>query len=380
MLMTTSTRSSPRIHWFLPTGGDDSHLDQSSHGVGISDAARAAAAVSSTHRPASLEYLTQVARAADALGYESVLTPTGAHCQDAWLVTAALIAQTRRLKFMVALRPGLVAPALSAQMVATFQQLSQGRLLLNVVAGGSAAEQRGYGDFADKDERYERAEEFLAVLRTALVGETYSHQGKHFQIQDGRLKDAPAQVPDVYLGGSSDAAITVTARQADVYLTWGEPPEQVAEKLAAVRIAAEREGRAVRFGIRLHVITRSTTDRAWSDAEALIAGLDDETIAARQRSLGNLESVGQQRMLGLHGGDRSRLVISPNLWAGIGLVRGGAGTALVGSHAEVADRISEYHDLGIDEFILSGYPHLEEAHSFAEGVLPRLPVNRPPLR
>jgi len=368
--------TTPRFHWFLPTGGDDSQLDHSSHGVGISDhrsaAARAAATPSPTHRKASLEYLTQVARAADTLGFESVLTPTGGHCQDAWLVTAALLSSTRRLKFMVALRPGLVAPALSAQMIATFQQLSQGRLLLNVVAGGSAAEQRGYGDFADKDERYDRAEEFLAVVRAALTGETYTHQGKHFQIEGGRLNDVPDRVPDVYLGGSSAAAISVTARQADVFLTWGEPPEQVGEKLARVRAAAEAQGRTVRFGIRLHVITRRTADRAWSDAETLISGLDDATIAARQRSLSSLESVGQQRMLGLHGGDRSRLRVAPNLWAGIGLVRGGAGTALVGSHEEVAARIREYHALGIDEFILSGYPHLEEAYTFAEGVLPHV--------
>ncbi len=368
-------RGGPRFHWFLPTGGDDSRLDQSSHGVGIrddrSDAERTAAIASSTHREATLEYLSQVAGAADDLGFESVLTPTGGHCQDAWLVTAALIARTRRLRFMVALRPGLVAPALSAQMVATFQQLSQGRLLLNVVAGGSAAEQRGYGDFADKDERYQRAEEFLEVLRLALTGSTYSHLGKHFQIESGRLNDVPERVPDVYLGGSSEAAIEVTARQADVFLTWGEPPVQVAAKIATVRAAAEREGRGVRFGIRLHVITRDTADQAWSDAEGLIAGLDDETIAARQRSLGGLESEGQRRMLALHGGDRNRLLVGPNLWAGIGLVRGGAGTALVGSHAEVADRIAEYHDLGIDEFILSGYPHLEEAYRFAEGVASR---------
>jgi alkanesulfonate monooxygenase len=374
--MTPPLTTRPRIHWFLPTGGDDSHLDQSSHGVGISDhrsdAARAAAPGSTTHRPATLEYLTQIAQAADTLGYESVLTPTGGHCQDAWLVTAALVAATRRLKFMVALRPGLVAPVLSAQMIATFQQLSRGRLLLNVVAGGSAAEQRGYGDFADKDERYQRAGEFLEVIRSALTGQTYEHHGKHFTIEGGRLNDVPDRVPDVYLGGSSDAAVAVTAQQADVYLTWGEPLEQVGEKLAAVRAAAERAGRTVRFGIRLHVITRSTADRAWNDAEALIAGLDDETVAARQRSLSSLESVGQQRMLGLHGGDRSRLLVAPNLWAGIGLVRGGAGTALVGSHDEVAARIGEYHALGIDEFILSGYPHLEEAYAFAEGVLPRL--------
>ena len=335
-------RGGPRFHWFLPTGGDDSRLDQSSHGVGIrdhrSDAERAAAIASSTHREATLEYLGQVAGAADDLGFESVLTPTGGHCQDAWLVTAALIARTRRLRFLVALRPGLITPALSAQMVATFQQLAQGRLLLNVVAGGSAAEQRGYGDFADKDERYQRAEEFLQVLRLALTGQTYTHRGRHFQIEDGRLNGVPDQVPDVYLGGSSKAAIEVTARQTDVYLSWGEPPNLVAAKLAAVRAAAEQQGRTVRFGIRLHVITRDTADQAWSDAEKLIAGLDDATIAARQRSLGGLESEGQRRMLGLHGGDRNRLLVAPN--RGPVRLRLSGRLGLVGPQSHPIDRSS----------------------------------------
>jgi alkanesulfonate monooxygenase len=135
---------------------------------------------------------------------------------------------------------------------------------------------------------------------------------------------------------------------------------------------AAREGRRIRFGIRLHVITRDSADRAWADAARLIADLDATTIIGRQDSLRQLESEGQRRMLDLHGGDLDRLVIGPNLWAGIGLVRGGAGTALVGDHSQVAERIAEYHALGIDEFILSGYPHLEEAYAFAEGVLPLL--------
>ena len=128
----------------------------------------------------------------------------------------------------------------------------------------------------------------------------------------------------------------------------------------------------MRFGLRIHVITRDTEQQAWADADRLIAGLDDATVATRQQGLRALESVGQQRMNALHGGSRDDLVIGPNLWAGIGLVRGGAGTALVGSHEQVAERISDYRAAGIEEFILSGYPHLEEAYAFAEGVRPLL--------
>jgi alkanesulfonate monooxygenase len=358
----------PIYHWFLPTGGDDRAVGAGSHGGIIGAQDMTALPRSATHRPPSLRYLTQIARAADDLGYAGVLTPTGVHCEDAWLTTAALIAATRRLKFLVAFRPGLITPVLAAQMAATFQRLSEGRLLLNVVIGSSAAEQRGYGDPLDHDARYERAAEFLDVVRRAWTGERFDHQGPQYTVEGGLLREPPETIPDVYLGGSSPAAARLAARHADVYLTWGEPVEQVAEKIAKVRVEAAAHGRELRFGIRLHVITRDTADRAWDDAERLIAGLDEDTVRQRQESLRRLESVGQRRMLDLHGGDRDRLVVAPNLWAGIGLVRGGAGTALVGSHAEVAARIAEYRAAGISEFIFSGYPHLEEAYTFAEGV------------
>ncbi len=367
------------FHWFLPTGGDGRQLGGSVHGLGIGATGAsqqgtkgASQRHSSGERVASLDYLTQLARAADALGYEGVLTPTGAHCEDAWVVTAALIAQTRRLKFLVAFRPGLIEPALAAQMAATFQRMSEGRLLLNVVAGGSDVEQHGYGDVLRHDERYARAGEFLDVVRAAWSGTRFDHHGDYYHLQASQLRQPPVPLPLVYFGGSSDAALAVAARHADVYLTWGEPVPLVTEKVSRVRKLAARQARTVRFGLRVHVISRDTSARAWQDADALIAGVGDPEIAAGQQRLRTLESVGQRRMLDLHGGSRDRLVVAPNLWAGIGLVRGGAGTALVGSHAEVAERIGEYEAAGIEEFILSGYPHLEEAYSFAEGVRPLL--------
>jgi alkanesulfonate monooxygenase len=169
----------------------------------------------------------------------------------------------------------------------------------------------------------------------------------------------------------------VAARHVDVYLTWGEPPAQVAEKLAWIRGLADAEGREVRFGIRLHVITRDTEAEAWAEAGRLLGYLDPKEIEFAQRILAKSESVGQERMVALHagyqpGGSARELEIYPHLWTGVGLVRGGAGTALVGSHEQVADLIEEYAALGIEEFILSGYPHLEEAYWFGEGVLPVL--------
>ena len=352
------------FHWFLPTNGDSRDIVGGGHGVPTGSAGG--------DRPATLAYLGQIARSAEQLGFVGALTPTGAWCEDAWLTTAMLVEVTERLKFLVAFRPGQISPTLSAQMASTYQRQSKGRLLLNVVTGGESHEQRAYGDFLDKDARYARADEFLGIVRALWRGETVDHRGEHLRVEGAQLHRLPEPAPPICFGGSSAAAGPVAARHSDVYLTWGEPPAQVAEKIAWIRKLAEAEGREVRFGIRLHVITRDTAAAAWAEAERLLSRVEPETIARVQAGLARSESVGQRRMLALHGGSTADLEIHPNLWAGVGLVRGGAGTALVGSHTEVADRIAEYHALGIEEFVLSGYPHLEEAYWFGEGVLPVL--------
>ncbi|MFB8142775.1 LLM class flavin-dependent oxidoreductase [Streptomyces parvus] len=352
------------FHWFLPTNGDSRHVVGGGHGTPVTAAGG--------DRPPTVRYLAQIARAAEDLGFTGALTPTGAWCEDAWLTTAMVSQHTERLKFLVAFRPGFVSPTLAAQMASTFQRQTGGRLLLNVVTGGESHEQRAYGDFLDKDARYARTGEFLEIVRQLWDGKTVDLAGEHLRVEEARLTRLPDPVPEIYFGGSSPAAAHVAARHADVYLTWGEPPARVAEKIAGIRSLAAEQGRTVRFGIRLHVITRDTSEAAWAEADRLLAGFDPDTVRAVQEGLARSESEGQRRMLELHGGGRDGLEIHPNLWAGIGLVRGGAGTALVGSHTEVADRIREYHALGIDEFVLSGYPHLEEAYWFGEGVLPRL--------
>jgi alkanesulfonate monooxygenase len=350
----------PVFHWFLPTSGD---------GRGVGDGTRTGI-VSRRHRPATIDYLGQVARAAEQLGFSGVLTPTGSWCEDAWIATAALVRETSSLKFLVAFRPGLVTPTLTAQMASTFQRVSGGRLALNVVTGGEEDEQHRFGDWLSHDERYERTDEFLSIIRGAWSGEPYDFDGVHYRVEGATVLAAPRPVPPVYFGGASTPAELVAARHADVYLCWGEPPAMVSERLDRMRALAAAEGRSLRFGIRLHVLTRDRSADAWEAAERLLDEMEPAAVAAAQARLAASTSVGQQRMLALHGGSRSSLEIAPNLWAGVGLVRGGAGTALVGSHEEVAERINEYRELGFDEFILSGYPHLEEAYWFAEGVLP----------
>jgi len=346
------------VFWFLPTHGDG-------HFLGTSDGAR----------PVTLNYLKQIAQAADGLGYHGVLIPTGRSCEDSWVVASALAPLTERLRYLVAIRPGIISPTVSARMTATLDRLSGGRLLINVVTGGDPAENRGDGIHLSHSERYEVPDEFLRIWRRVLQGESVDFEGKHFKVENAKALYPPVQkpYPPLYFGGSSDAAHDLAAEQLDVYLTWGEPPAAVAEKIADVRARAARHGRTVKFGIRLHVIVRETAEEAWQAAARLIAHISDDTIAAAQQSCARCDSEGQRRMAALHGGRRDQLEIAPNLWAGVGLVRGGAGTALVGDPQQVAARIKEYADLGIESFIFSGYPHLEEAYRFAELVFPLLP-------
>jgi alkanesulfonate monooxygenase len=355
-------------HWFLPTNGD-SRTDLSlGNAVG---AAGSRVIAGGTERAPDIGYIGQIARSAEQLGFAGALTPTSSWCEDAWIMTAGLTQVTERFKFLVALRPGFTAPTLAAQMAATYQRISGGRLLLNIVTGGDDVEQRRFGDHLDKAGRYRRAAEFLHIVRELWDGRPVDFTGEFYDIEGGVIVPAPVR-PDIYLGGSSPQALDVAARNADVYLTWGEPPGAVAEKLDRVRDRARAAGRELRFGIRLHVIARDTAAEAWAQAQRLLDGLDPAAIERAQAIQRSSGSEGQRRMAALHGGRTDALEVSPNLWAGVGLVRGGAGTALVGSHDEVADRIAEYYHLGIEEFILSGYPHLEEAYQVGEGVLPVL--------
>ena len=356
------------LHWFLPTTGDSRGILGAGTVVGAHHVRAGAAA---GERPPSVDYLGQIARSAEQLGFEAALTPTGSWCEDAWVTTAALTQVTQRLKFLVAFRPGLISPTLAAQMASSFQRVSGGRLALNVVVGGDEVEQRRFGDFLSKDDRYARADDFLSIVRGAWEHGGFDFAGEHIAVEDARVPDAPAW-PAIYFGGSSPAALKVAARHADVYLTWGEPPAAVAEKLGRVRELADAEGRELRYGIRLHAIARPTSEEAWAAAQKLLDALDPDAIARAQENLRQSSSEGQRRMLALNEGSKDGLEIYPNLWAGVGLVRGGAGTALVGSYEEVADRIAEYHEHGLDEFILSGYPHLEEAYHVGEGVRPLL--------
>ena len=357
--MTLSIVPPPlNFFWFIPTHGDGHYLGSEQQ-----------------QRLQNFGYFREIAQAVDRLGFGGVLLPTGQNCEESWITAAGLATQTEKLKFLVALRPGVISPALAARQTAALDRLSNGRLLLNVVVGGNPVELAGDGVFLPHDQRYEQASEFMQVWSRLLTGEPVDFHGKHYRVDGGRLDILPVQrpTPPVYFGGSSEAGQDMAVDRTDLYLTWGEPPHLVAEKINAVKAKAAAKGKTMRFGIRLHFIVRETEDEAWAAADRLISKITDEQIAVAQaRFLKEMDSVGQRRMSELHGGRRDKLIVSPNLWAGVGLVRGGAGTSLVGTPKQVAERLREYQALGIDTIIGSGYPHLEESYRVAELLFPQL--------
>lgn len=299
-------------------------------------------------------YLREVALAADRLGYFGVMLPTDRDCEDSWVIASAIAPWTKRLRYLVNVRPGLQSPAAAARMTMALERVSNGRLLVNVVAGDDAAANKGNSSSRDHDERDAATREFLHVYSDLLAGKP---------------------CPPVYFDGSSDAEIGVTAGAVDKYLMSGEAPDQVAQKIARVKAHAGRRGRRLSFGIRLHVIVRETNDAAWKAAGDLIQHVADDTTASAQQNPERTDMIARQRMARLHGGRRDSPEFSPNLRAGIGRLRDG-GTALIGDPAGIAARIRDYQSVGIDTFIMSGSPQLEEVHRFAELVFPLLSVRR----
>jgi len=330
-------------------------------------------------RKFDLNYARQLAIAVDSLGFSGALMATGAH--DVWVLSSHLAAITQRMKFLLALHPGLITPTLLAKMSATFDQFSNGRLMINAV-NGESHRMKGYGVNVSHDERYALSEEYYEAWKKVISGQWVDIEGKYFNAKDARIDYASVQKPHppLWFSGSSDVALSLAARQMDAYLTWGEPPELAGEKIATVRRLAAAAGRTLRYGVRLHVIVRETDEEAWDVVERLFATIDPDAIANASRMFSASDSKGQARMRALHKGQRPTrardLEIHPGMWAGIGLVRPGPGTVLVGSPQTVSRLMREYEAQGFDIFILSGIPALEEIHIVGDLLLPLLANNR----
>jgi len=327
---------------------------------------------------AYIDYLSQVARAADIGGFQGALIPAFRHTEEPWVVASALARETKRLHLLIAIQPWFIHPSYATQMAMSLQRLSRGRVEWNVISGGGGAEQRSYGDFIDHDSRYERTDEFLDYIKGYHAGEPFTFHGKYYRVEEGGSAYPMNQypLPRIWLAGASDAAMRVAAKHADIHLTWGEPLEKQKEMIDQARRAIEKQGlgREVRFGMRIDILARETEEQAWAELRQMYATVTDETRNFRNRKKRDTESVGALRQSALRKGDRFEdLILGRNLWAGMSHIRGGPGCVIVGSHEQVAERLAEYVDIGVSRFILASNPHLEEAYRVAEEVLPLVP-------
>ncbi|MCV7073312.1 LLM class flavin-dependent oxidoreductase [Mycobacterium rufum] len=359
-----------RVHWYLPTHGDTATIadNQATAGTRVP-----------SYLESSLENLTTLARTAEDLGFEAALTPTGSFCEDSWLVTAALAQHTRALKFLVAFRPGVLSPTLAAQQVSTYQRFTGNRLALNVVTGGDDAEMRRFGDDVDKSARYRRTGEFLAIVQGVLSHAEFSFDGEFYTVERAKTGLSGHHPADRLLRRIVARGHRRAAEYARVSIsTWGEDPRSRSPRSSSGSGAAAAEhGRTLRFGVRLPHGGPATAEQAWQRAEALLADLTPDQVALAHARYSASVSEGQRRMAALTDGvlrDARSLEIEPGLWAGPSLVRDGAGTAAVGSYADVAGVLGRYVEVGATEFILSGYPQIEEIRHVGDGVLPLLRI------
>jgi alkanesulfonate monooxygenase len=318
----------------------------------------------------SWEHCRNIVTAAEEGGFDNVLLPSGyALGIDTTAFAAAIAAQVRRIKLLMAVRIGELWPAQLARQIATIDEiLGRGRLNINVISSEMP------GETLDGPARYERTTEAIAILRTLLSGQPLDHQGRFWTLK----LDAPRMIargstcPPLYFGGLSESAREVAAQGCDVYLMWPDRMEAVKETIADMRARAAKHGRTLRFGYRVHVIVRETEAEARAAADRLLSRLDDaEGAAIRARSLDS-QSVGVQAQAALRETASDDGYAEANLWTGIGRARSGCGAAIVGDPDQVLAKLQAYREAGIEAFILSGYPHAREADLFARHVLPRI--------
>jgi alkanesulfonate monooxygenase len=350
-----------------PTGGDSAYPGSDSQGGGGWTASSA--------REPNLEYLTKIAEAAEAGGFDTLLLPVGTGCLDGWVGTSFLAARTSRLRFLVALRPGFVAPTVAARQAATFDYLSGGRLSINIVTGGSPAEQARDGDFLDHDTRYRRTREFIRLVKRVFTEQSVDHAGEFYRVEGAALFPRPVQRPHppFFIAGESEAGKAVIAEEAQVYMTWGGPLPDLAEKIADMRARFAAQGRSAGYSISFQTILGDTEDEAWARANDIISRMSPAALARQREHFKTMDSVGQRRLAGyVERSAAEGFLLGPNLWAGLTQVLGGNSVALVGTPDQVADRIAEYVGLGYDHVLLRGFPHLEAIEQIGRDVLPRV--------
>jgi len=318
-----------------------------------------------------IDYIRTFAQAAEAGGFDRLLVGYFSDAPDTFLIAQAAAAATQRIGFLVAHRPGFVAPTLAARKFATLDQLTGGRIAMHVISGGDDADQRRDGDTLNKDERYARTDEYVGILKQVWTGTgPISHRGKYYSFENASTAVKCVQQPriPIYFGGASDAAVDVAAKHADVYMLWGETLDQVREMTSRIRAEAAKPGRTVRFSLSFRPILAETEAAAWARAERI-----KQRIAELRAKAGlgprNPVNEGSKRILAAAAhGER----LDKRLWTGAAMLTGAAGnsTSLVGTPEQVADSLLDYHDLGVTTFLVRGFDPLEDTIEYGRSLIP----------
>jgi alkanesulfonate monooxygenase len=322
-----------------------------------------------------IDYLAEIARAAEISGFQGGLIPSFPMTDEPWAISAFLARETRTFRFMIPFQPGFLNPIEAARMTASLQRATGGRALYNIITGGGGPAQLWWGDAAGHDDRYTRTTEFLDILRGVWRGGPFSYHGKFYRVEEAGLPPllSGEEFPEIYFSGSSDAALASASKHADYYLTWLEPFDALREKFKRVKEKTDALGRKIKCAIRVDIVARPTEEEAWAEVRH---GFDKVDAAALANFLGSgdgSDSVGAGRQRANRPttiNSYKDLIVEPNIWSGFNLLRGGQTQGIVGSYEQVAERLDELVQLGADAFILASTPHLEEAYRIGEEVLP----------
>ena len=342
--------------WYLPTHGDTT-------AYGVPEA----------QVPGSPELCDRVVQAAERAGFEYLLIPVGSVCWEAWITGAFMAARSSTITPLIAARPGYINPVLLAKMIATFDQISGGRIAVNLIAGQNESEVEAEGVRYAKEERYALMEEEVSILKALWTTHGPVHyQGRFHTVAGAQVRPRPLQqpFPTFYLGGGSRQAWELSARHSDVHLFWGDLPERIAANIAAIRELARAHGRdrQIGFGMRLQMICREDEREAWEAADRLVRDAPERLKQERETLYSNSVANQRVRELAREHGD----LLLPHLWTGITRVRPGAGIAVVGNPAQCAAMLQQFIDAGCHSFCLSGYLHDGEAERFGRLVRPIL--------
>ncbi|WP_091743228.1 LLM class flavin-dependent oxidoreductase [Phenylobacterium immobile] len=321
----------------------------------------------------NLEHIEKVARVHEDGGFHRALIAFGSTSPESILIATHAAHATSRLGLMIAHRPGFTQPTLAARQLATLDHISKGRVAVHIITGGADAEMHRDGDISTKAQRYARTNEYLDVVRSEWTSDQpFDFKGEFYDVQGGFASVKPLQKPHIpiFFGGSSDEAIPVAGKHADIFALWGETHDQVREQISRIRAAAAKNGREIEFSLSLRPVLADTEEAAWRRAEDI-----EHRVRARREAQGLKTeghappNAGSQRLLEAAANGKR---LDKRLWTGVAALTGASGnsTGLVGTPEQVADALLDYYDLGVTHFLIRGFDPLEDAVGYGRDLIP----------